>query len=194
MLHDSPPFPHAVAEPPIWHFPVMSQHPPQFSGPHTLPSTCPPSGSWHELKSHVDPDGHAKHCWPPNPHANGASPGWQMPLLSQQPPHVNGPHALASNPPSSSSQKDCPPSLMQPAPGGHAKQNCPSEPQAFGFSPDSHWPFMSQHPGHVAGEQPWGCTQKPPEKPPLSHVRPGGHARHSAPPAPHAPVLVPLSH
>lgn len=80
--HDWPALPHAAFCVPVTHTPP-TQHPEHVPGPHVAsqkPST------------HCVCEGQAAHATPNEPHTASVSPFKHVPVASQQPPQLEGPH------------------------------------------------------------------------------------------------------
>jgi hypothetical protein len=197
--HMLPPSPHSPWVVPPWQTPVVSQHPAQLWELHSLlnwqmpPPVKPPSkgsgpgpgpgGPGKKLGLQVELPAQTRHCSPPLPHCELVSPGWQVPVLSQQPGHVSGPHP----PPSPAEQKP----LLQLLPATQSEHSDPATPHAFVVFPGKHV-LPSQQPGQLCGPHPPAstiCWQNPP-----GQTLPAGHVVHVWPPKPHAVVVSPETH
>ncbi len=189
-----PPAPHCPCVVPPWQTPVASQQPAQFCGPQLLlnwqippkpkpASTGPGPGGGKPKPVQLELPTHTMHCSPLLPHALVLSPGWQVPVSSQQPPQFCGPQP----PPSPAEQKP----LLQFRPGGQGVHCCPPSPQAWALPPVTHV-LPSQHPLQFWGphvplsmmgwQKPFGQTSL------------GGQTLHCPPPKPQPLVVKPPMH
>jgi hypothetical protein len=167
----APPVPHAFRVVPVWHTPEPLQQPVgQVEALHAATLQLP--------AVQLSPDGHAVQVAPPVPHAAFVLPGWQTPVMSQQP--VGHVMALQVDP------LQAPPT--QVSVDGQVAHVAPPVPQNAVVVPASQIPVLSQQPvGQLAALQGGGLQV------PALHVSPVGHAVHVAPPVPHALELDPVS-
>ncbi len=114
-----------------------------------------------------------EHAFPPEPHAPGVSPFWQVPLVSQQPPtQVVGPHIPQA--------WGVPPPAPQVLGLVHTAQAVPPLPHAPLVSPFWQSPLVSQHPlGQVVGLQTPQAYGVPPPAPQVFGLV---QTTHAAPP------------
>jgi hypothetical protein len=193
--HVLPPEPHSPCVVPPWQTPVVSQQPAQLSELHWLlnwqmpPPKNPPStgsgpgGPGKKLGLHTELPAQTRHCSPPLPHCEFVSPGWHVPVLSQQPSQFWGPHP----PPSPAEQNP----LLQLRPATQSEHANPVMPHALDVLPGKQV-LPSQQPAQFCGPHPPASTiswQKPP-----GQTLPAGHAVQAWPPNPHAVVVSPATH
>jgi hypothetical protein len=160
----------------------------QLLGPHGGGEQNPPPTP---LKVHVSLNcAQFEHCWPPLPHANGATPGmhiwpWQHPR-----PQLFGPHSWgAQKPPLGNVELHVSPNCEQ------FEHCCPLVPHANGALPGRQvWPW--QHPLQFVGlHDGGGVVQMPPAGPVGWHVSPKVvQLAHCMPFRPHAVGSPPGSH
>jgi hypothetical protein len=116
------------------------------------------------------------HDAPPVPHVAVVIPVWQVPVMSQHPAHVEGPHAAGAQNP-----------IWQDSPlVAQSAQATPSSPHAVFWAPSAQTPFW-QHPAHEAG--PHKGMQVP-----FTHWAPPAHDWQTSPFAPHDSASTPAKH
>jgi hypothetical protein len=157
--------------------PTGPQHPVgHVSGPHKPASAEKPQN----CEEHCAPDAvQSWHAAPPLPQSESAVPGWQAPVLSQQPP--------GQGPQGGGATHACP---LQISPfGAQSWQDEPAVPQARSEVPGWHFtPVESQQPeGQLCGPHDEAHTC-------WSQNRSAGHDWHAAPPVPHAAFALPDWH
>jgi hypothetical protein len=176
-VHAIPRRPHAASVVPSKHW-LPVQQPLQFVALHA-PLV------WHTLPRHAAPAPHGMHDRPPAPHASLSEPATQLPVASQQPTQLDGPHAAACwHVPSTHS-----------LPPVQTEHESPDVPHAFAAVPVRHRPLPSQQPKQLTPLHAV-VVQSPPEVVGNgTHCSPvAAHVTHASPALPHADGEVPVTH